>query len=234
MEIIVQKNVSTPSTRKIFAQLSTETLTLKDIILSLRSIIDDEKNGYYRLPLLTARGEGLQRLDFYTSLRKERADKAIIISNGRKHSIYMLDYVMKARRVYHDPILCIIGPEAEYIAEHTLKKLSKILLSKIYRVELNYKAISDFSNLMGYGKREVIKYLSEIFKEADMTLKMRLLKENSEDEEPRTYKHRLSEELFREIEMMPSFSKSLDLRNIVSFGATIILMVLLLIILMRI
>ena len=233
MEIIVQKNVSTPSSRKIFAQLSTETLTLKDIILSLRSIIDDEKNGYYRLPLLTARGEGLQRLDFYTSLRKERADKAIIISNGR-NTIYMLDYVMKTKRVYHDPILCIIGPEAEYIAEHTLKKLSKILLSKIYRVELNYKAISDFSNLMGYGKREVIKHLSEIFKEADMTLKMKLLKENSEDEKSRTYKHRLSEELLGEIEMMPSFSKSLDLRSIVSFGATIILMVLLLIILMRI
>ena len=233
MEILVQKDVSTPSSRKIFAQLSTETLTLKDIILSLRDIIDDEKNGYHRLPLITARGEGFQRLDFYTSLRRERADKAFIISNGR-NTIYMLDYIVRARRVYHDPILCIIGPEAEYIAEYALKRLSKILLSKIYRVELDYKAIADFSRLTGYGKREVIKHLSEIFKEADMALKMRLLKEDSEDKESRAYGRRLSEELLREIEVKSSFRRSLDLRSIVSFGATIILMVLLLIILMRI
>ena len=233
MEILVQKDVSSPSSRKIFAQLSTETLSLKDVILSLRDIIDDEKNGYYRLPLVTARGEGFQRLDFYTSLRRERADRAFIVSNGR-NTIYILDYIVRARRVYHDPVLCIIGPEAENIAEYALKRLSKILLSKTYRVELDYRAIVDFSRLTGYEKREVIEYLSEIFKEADIALKMRFLKEDSGNEEFRTYGRRLSEELLKEIEVKSSFRRHSDLRSIVSFGAMIILMVLLLIILTRI
>ena len=233
MEILVQKDVSSPSSRKIFAQLSTETLSLKDVILSLRDIIDDEKNGYYRLPLVTARGEGFQRLDFYMSLRRERADRAFIVSNGR-NTIYILDYIVRARRVYHDPVLCIIGPEAEYIAEYALKRLSKILLSKTYRVELDYRAIVDFSRLTGYEKREVIEYLSEIFKEADIALKMRFLKEDSGNEEFRTYGRRLSEELLKEIEVKSSFRRHSDLRSIVSFGAMIILMVLLLIILTRI
>lgn len=233
MEILVQKDVSSPSSRKIFAQLSTETLSLKDVILSLRDIIDDEKNGYYRLPLVTARGEGFQRLDFYTSLRRERADRAFIVSNGR-NTIYILDYIVRARRVYHDPVLCIIGPEAEYIAEYALKRLSKILLSKTYRVELDYRAIVDFSRLTGYEKREVIEYLSEIFKEADIALKMRFLKEDSGNEEFRTYGRRLSEELLKEIEVKSSFRRHSDLRSMVSFGAMIILMVLLLIILTRI
>ena len=233
MEILVQKDVSSPSSRKIFAQLSTETLSLKDVILSLRDIIDDEKNGYYRLPLVTARGEGFQRLDFYTSLRRERADRAFIVSNGR-NTIYILDYIVRARRVYHDPVLCIIGPEAEYIAEYALKRLSKILLSKTYCVELDYRAIVDFSRLTGYEKREVIEHLSEIFNEADIALKMRFLKEDSGNEEFRTYGRRLSEELLKEIEVKSSFRRHSDLRSIVSFGAMIILMVLLLIILMRI
>ena len=233
MEILVQKDVSSPSSRKIFARLSTETLSLKDVILSLRDIIDDEKNGYYRLPLVTARGEGFQRLDFYTSLRRERADRAFIVSNGR-NTIYILDYIVRARRVYHDPVLCIIGPEAENIAEYALKRLSKILLSKTYRVELDYRAIVDFSRLTGYKKREVIEHLSEIFKEADIALKMRFLKEDSGNEEFRTYGRRLSEELLKEIEVKSSFRRHSDLRSIVSFGAMIILMVLLLIILTRI
>ena len=233
MEILVQKDVSSPSSRKIFAQLSTETLSLKDVILSLRDIIDDEKNGYYRLPLVTARGEGFQRLDFYMSLRRERADRAFIVSNGR-NTIYILDYIVRARRVYHDPVLCIIGPEAENIAEYALKRLSKILLLKTYRVELDYRAIVDFSRLTGYEKREVIEYLSEIFKEADIALKMRFLKEDSGNEEFRTYGRRLSEELLKEIEVKSSFRRHSDLRSIVSFGAMIILMVLLLIILTRI
>jgi len=233
MEILVQKDVSSPSSRKIFAQLSTETLSLKDVILSLRDIIDDEKNGYYRLPLVTARGEGFQRLDFYMSLRRERADRAFIVSNGR-NTIYILDYIVRARRVYHDPVLCIIGPEAEYIAEYALKRLSKILLSKTYRVELDYRAIVDFSRLTGYEKREVIEYLSEIFKEADIALKMRFLKEDSGNEEFRTYGRRLSEELLKEIEVKSSFRRHSDLRSMVSLGAMIILMVLLLIILTRI
>ena len=103
MEILIQKNISEPSSRKVFAQISTQVLTLEDVIRSISSIIDDEKQGYRRLPFINARSESIQRLDIYTSLRKTRADKAFILSNGR-NTIYMLDYVVKAQRVYHDPV----------------------------------------------------------------------------------------------------------------------------------
>ena len=233
MNILVQKDVSDLSSRKVFAQISTEALTLKDVILSIKDIIDDERNGYHRLPLLDAKSESLQRLDIYTSLRRERADKAYVISNGR-NTIYLLDYVVKTRRIYHDPVLCIIGPEAEEIAEHALKRLSKILLSKMYRIELNDEAVRDFSKLVGCEKREVIKHITEIFEEAKMALKMRLLEGDVEEEDASSSAKGLSEELLRDIDKRTVSREPLDFESIIPFVATMVLIVLLLIILMRI
>lgn len=233
MNILVQKDFSDVSSRKIFAQISTEVLTLKDVILSIRNIIDDERNHYYRLPLLNAKSESLQRLDIYTSLRRERADKAYIISNGR-NTIYLLDYVVKSRKIYHDPVLCIIGPEAEEIAKHALKQLSKILLSRMYRIELNYEAIRDFSKIVGCEKREIIKHITEIFEETKMALKMRLLEEDAEKETISPSAKGLSEELLRDIDKRTVSRKPLDFESIIPFIATMILILLLLIILIRI
>jgi len=232
MNIIIQRNISEPSSRKVFAQISTEVLTLKDVVRSLSSIIDDEKNGYYRLPLINARSESLQRLDIYTSLRRRRADKAYIVSNGR-NTIYMLDYVVKAQRVYHDPVLCIIGPEAEEIARHALRRLSRLLLSKTYRIELNEEAVRDFSRLMGYKRTEVVKNLSEIFREAEIALKMKLLKGDMNEKDVPTSNKRLSKEIIKEIEKRPLSVEPINLKSIIPFGITVILMLLLLIILMR-
>jgi len=232
MDILVQENLSKPSTRKVFAQISTRVLTLEDVIQSISDVIDDEKNGYHRLPFMSARSESLQRLDIYTSLRKMRADRAFVLSNG-KNTIYMLDYVVKAQRVFHDPLLCIVGPEAEKIAESALKRLSKILLSKTYEVKFNDDAIIDFSNIMKYKKSEVITELSDTFEEAELALRMKLLKDNGDEKEPVPAGNSLSKELLEEIRERPFSIERIDLRSIIPFGILAILMMLLLIILTR-
>jgi len=232
MEILVQENLSEPSSRKVYAQLSTDVLTLEDIVRSISSIIDDEKQGYHRLPFMNARGESLRRLDVYTDLRKTRADKAFVLSNG-KNTIYMLDYVVKTQKMYHDPVLCIVGPEAERIAGFALKNLSRILLSKTYEVRFNDGAIKDFSKMMKYEKSEVITQLSNIFEEAEIAVKMRLLKDHGDEEEHRTLIGSLSKEILEEIRRQPLSAEPFDLRNVVPFAMTAILVILLLIILMK-
>ena len=236
MNILVQKDISDISSRRIFAQISSEALTLKDIVISLSGIIDDEKNGYHMLPLLDAKSEILQRLDVYTSLRRERADKAYVISNGR-NTIYLLDYVVKTRKVYHDPVLCIIGPDAEEIAEYALERLSRLLLSKTYRIELNEEAIRDFSRLTGCKKREVIENLLGIFEEAKIALKMKFFKGDMGDineEAAPPSSNGLSKEILKDIEKKSLYREPADSKSIIPFAITIILIILLLIILMRI
>ena len=233
MNILVQKDISDISSRRIFAQISSEALTLKDIVISLSGIIDDEKNGYHMLPLLDAKSEILQRLDIYTSLRRERADKAYIISNGR-NTIYLLDYVVKTRKVYHDPVLCIIGPDAEEIAEYALERLSRLLLSKTYRIELNEEAIRDFSRLTGCKKREVIENLLGIFEEAKIALKMKFFKGDINEEAASPSSNGLSKEILKDIEKKSLYREPADSKSIIPFAITIILIILLLIILMRI
>jgi len=232
MNILVQKDVAKPSSRRTFARISTEALTLKDVIHSLSGIIDDERNGYCLLPFMDARSESLQRLDIYTSLRKQRADKAYILSNGR-NTIYVLDYVVRERKIYHDPVLCIIGPDAEKIANYVLKQLSKILLSKTYNIELNENAIRDFSRLTGYERTEVIKQLSDTFKEAEIALKMRLLREVTDERVPSAGR-KLSEEIIKDVESKAVSREPIDLRSIIPFGITLLLMIMLLIILLRV
>ncbi len=231
MDILVQSNISEPLSKKMFARISTKTLTLKDVILSLSDIIDNEQNGYRILPFLDARSESLQRLDIYSSLRKKRADKAYVISNGR-NTIYVLDYVIKAQKIYHDPVLCIIGPDAEKIADYVLKRLSKILLSKTYRIELNERAVEDFSRLMGYKRMEVIKQISDTFREAEIALKMKLLKGNLEETAPPN--RRLSEKIIRDFESKSIAREPADLRSMIPFIIAIILIILLLAILLRV
>ena len=233
MNILVQKDISDISSRRIFAQISSEALTLKDIVISLSGIIDDEKNGYHMLPLLDAKSEILQRLDVYTSLRRERADKAYVISNGR-NTIYLLDYVVKTRKVYHDPVLCIIGPDAEEIAEYALERLSRLLLSRTYRIELNEEAIRDFSRLAGCEKREVIENLLGIFEEAKIALKMKFFKGDINEEAAPPSSNGLSKEILRDIEKKSLYREPADSKSIIPFAITIILIILLLIILMRI
>jgi len=233
MEILVQENISEPSFRKIFAQISTKVLTLEDVIRSISSIIDDEKQGYYRLPFMNARSESLQRLDIYTTLRRTRADRAFILSNG-KNTIYVLDYVVKTQRVYHDPVLCIVGPEAEKIAETALKGLSRILLSKMYEIRFDDEAIGDFSKMMKYEKSEVIAQLSRIFEEAEIALKMRLLEGYEDERQHASPKGELSKEILEEIRRQPPPAEPFDIRNIIPFVITGILTILLFIILMRI
>ncbi|MCD6466187.1 hypothetical protein J7L27_07485 [Candidatus Bathyarchaeota archaeon] len=233
MNILVQKDISDISSRRIFAQISSEALTLKDIVISLSGIIDDEKNGYHMLPLLDAKSEILQRLDVYTSLRRERADKAYVISNGR-NTIYLLDYVVKTRKVYHDPVLCIIGPDAEEIAKYALERLSRLLLSRTYKIELNEEAIRDFSRLTGCEKREVIENLLGIFEEAKIALKMKFFKGDINEAAVPPSSNGLSKEILRDIEKKSLYREPADPKSIIPFAITIILIVLLLIILMRI
>jgi hypothetical protein len=66
LEIIVQKNIFEPASMKVFAKISTEVLSLEDVVQSLSEIIDDEKLQYHKLPFINGRSESIQRLDVYT------------------------------------------------------------------------------------------------------------------------------------------------------------------------
>lgn len=232
LEILVQRDLSEPLSRKVFAKISTEVLSLEDIVRSLSNIIDDEELGYHRLPFMNASSKSLQRLDVYTSLRRERADKAFIVSNG-KNTIYMLNYVVKAQRIYHDPVLCIVGPEAEKIGQSVLEKLSRLLLSKMYSVKFEDEAVVDFSNLTGYKKSDVIKKLSETFEEAELALKMKLLRKHNDKMEPLTLRSGLSTEIIEDMKPKPLARDPHGLESIIPFGIIVTVMILLLIILMR-
>ncbi len=88
--------------------------------------------------------------------------------------------------------------------------------------------------MVGYEKREVIKHITEIFEEAKMALKMRLLEGDVEEEDASSSAKGLSEELLRDIDKRTVSREPLDFESIIPFVATMVLIVLLLIILMRI
>ena len=231
---MVQKNIFEPASMKVFAKISTEVLSLEDVVQSLSEIIDDEKLRYHKLPFINGRSESIQRLDVYTSLRKERADRAYVVSNG-KNTIYMLDYVVKTQRIYHDPVLCIVGLEAEEIAQLVLSNLSKTLLPKTYYLRFDSEAIREFSNLLGYKKDEVIRNLSETFEEAEIALKMKLLKGHRNNmESPTLRSGTLSKEIIEDVKRKrPLSAELLDPWRIIPFGIIVLLMILLLIVLSR-
>ena len=119
----------------------------------------------------------------------------------------MLDYVVKTQRIYHDPVLCIVGPDAEEIAQLTLSNLSKTLLPKTYHLKFDSEAIREFSNLLGYKKDEVTRNLSETFEEAEIALKMKLLKEHRNNiESPTLRSGTLSKEIIEDAKRKWSLS----------------------------
>ena len=174
MEILVQKIISDIKSVTRFASFSIGVLSIEDAILALSDVVDDAENGYYRLPFITSKSEGMERLDIYTSIRKERADQAYIFSNGR-NTIYVLNYKVKKRKVYNDPVIYIAGPDALEIAQQASDNLTETLLSKMYEVRLNEEAISIFSKLKGYDEFDIIRKINEIIKEMKIDLKIRLL-----------------------------------------------------------
>ncbi|MFQ6081346.1 MAG: hypothetical protein ACE5OW_06735 [Candidatus Bathyarchaeia archaeon] len=235
MEILVQEKLSQPRSRKVFASLSTEVLNLEDVILALSDVIDDEANGYYRLPFISARSQGMERLDAYTSLRKRRADKVYVVSNGR-NTIYAMDYVVKTQRVYHDPVVYIVGPDAPEIAKKTLNNLTDLLLPKTYTLRLNERAIADFSRLRGCNKLTTIKKMEEIFEETELALKMALSDGKKNREERPSKMKELSREILEDIRRQrpPFLAEQLNPRDLIAFGIVFTLIILLLIILTRI
>jgi hypothetical protein len=227
LEILVQETISKPAP-KVYAKISTEILGLEDVVHSLSEIIDDERLGYHRLPFMDARSESIQRLDAYTSLRKVRVDKAYVVSNGR-NTIYMLDYVEKSQKMYHDPVICVVGPEATEIAQSALKNLSRILVPRMYNLRFDDEAIKDFSNLAGYKKADIIKELSEIFEEAELALKMKFLSSDRDKTGILAVKQGgLSEKIIEDIKSKPFSHEPIDIRSIIPFGIIVILIMLLL------
>jgi hypothetical protein len=157
-----------------------------------------------------------------------------MVSNG-KNTIYMLDYVVKTQRIYHDPVLCIVGLEAEEIAQLVLSNLSKTLLPKMYYLRFDSEAIREFSNLLGYKKDEVIGNLSETFEEAEIALKMKLLKGHKNNIETLSLRSgTLSKEIIEDVKRnRPLSAELLDPWKIIPFGIIVLLMILLLIVLSR-
>jgi len=235
LEILVQEKISEPRSRKVFASLSTEVLSLEDVVLALSEVIDDEANGYFRLPFISARSQGMERLDAYTSLRKRRADKVYVMSNG-KNTIYALDYVVKAKRVYHDPVVYTVGPDAPEIAKKTLNNLTDLLIPKTYTLRLNERAITDFSNLRGCNKLTMIKKMEEIFEEAELALKMALSDGKNDREEGPSKRKELSREILEDIRRQrpPFLAEQLNPRDLIGFGIIFTVIIFLLIILTRI
>jgi len=177
----------------------------------------------------------MERLDAYTSLRKRRADKVYVVSNG-KNTIYALDYVVKAQRVYHDPVVYIVGPGAPEIAKKTLNNLTDLLLPKTYTVRLNERVIADFSKLKGCNKLTLTKKIEEIFEEAELALKMVLLDGKKESVEDQSKKKGLSREILEDIrrQRSPLLYEPLNPRDLITFGIVFTLIILLLIILTHI
>ena len=235
MEFLVQEKLSEPRSRKVFASLSKEVLSMEDVVLALSEVIDDEVDEYFRLPFISARSQGMERLDAYTSLRKRRADKVYVVSNG-KNTIYALDYVVKAQRVYHDPVVYIVGPGAPEIAKKTLNNLTDLLLPKTYTVRLNERVIADFSKLKGCNKLTLTKKIEEIFEEAELALKMVLLDGKKESVEDQSKKKGLSREILEDIrrQRSPLLYEPLNPRDLITFGIVFTLIILLLIILTHI
>jgi len=236
LEILVQEDVSKPLSRRVFAEFSTEVLSLEDVILALSGIIDDEAEGYHRLPFLSAKSEGLEQLDIYTSIRRRRTDRAYVVSNGR-NTIYMLDYVVKARRIYHDPVVCIIGPDAERIAERTVRNLKRMLLPKICDMRINDDALTDFAKITGTKKTEVLKEVSKVLEEAEVALKMRLLDEAGKEQvdgrqaSVKKGSGRLSRELLEDLKSRrkpPLPIEPIDLQDLASYGIVILFVILML------
>ena len=234
MEILIQENISDSQSRSVFAKLSTEVLSLEDVVLALSEIIDDEAGGYYMLPFISTRSEVRERPEIYASLHRVRAYRAYMVSNG-KNTIYMLDYIVKAKKTYHDPIICIIGPDTSKIADKALRNLSSRLLSKTYNLKIDEKAVTDFSNLMGYRKSEVVNEISRILEEAEIVIKMKLLKKDEEKMKISSKRSGISKEILKDMrQQKPSFlAEQLDLRELVSFGAIILLITLLFMILAK-
>lgn len=235
LEILVQDKLSEPRSRRVFASLSTEVLSLEDVVLALSEVIDDEANGYFRLPFISARSQGMERLDAYVSLRKRRADKVYVVSNG-KNTIYALDYVVKSQRVYHDPVAYIVGPDAPEIAKKTLNNLTDLLIPKTYTLRLNEGAIADFSKLRSYNKFTMIKKMEEIFEEAELALRMALSDGKKDREESPSKRKELSREILEDIRRQrPPFSaEPLNPRDLIAFGIAFTLIIFLLIILTHI
>lgn len=235
LEILVQEELSEIRSRKVFAKLSTEVLSIEDVVLALSEIIDDAANGYFRLPFISARSQGMDRLDAYTSLRRRRADKVYVVSNG-KNTIYTLDYIMKAKRMYHDPVVYIIGPDASEIAAKTLRNLKSLLLPKTYSIRLNEKAINDFSVLTDSDKHTLTKKLEGVFEEAEIALKMVLLNGKKENVIGPSERKQLSKEILWDIKKQrtPLFAESFNPGDLIMFGIIFVSMVLLLIILTHI
>ncbi len=231
MEILIQKDISKPSSRRVFAEFSTEVLTLEDVVLALREIIDDEKEGYHVLPFVGSVGESVERLDIYTSIHRRRADKAYTISNGR-NTIYLLDYVVKAKRVYHDPIICIIGPDAEKIAVKTVNNLKRVLLPKICDLKINDAAITDFAKLTGRKKIEIIQKVSEVLEEAEVALKMKLLNQDhfSVSSERKDVLGHVSRKILEDIKNRKSsiITAPFDISEIISYSFVILFLLMIL------
>jgi hypothetical protein len=100
-------------------------------------------------------------------------------------------------------------------------------------VKFNDDAIRDFSNIMKYKKSDVITELSDTFEEAELALRMKLLKDYEDEKEPVPARNSLSKELLEEIRGRPFSIERIDLRSTIPFGILAILMILLLIILTR-
>ena len=220
MEILVQKIISDIKSITRFTSFSIGVLSIEDVILALSDIVDDTENGYYRLPFITSKSEGMERLDIYTSLRKERADQAYIFSNGR-NTIYVLNYKIKKKRVYNDPIVYIAGPDALEIAQHVSDNLTETLLSKMYEIRLNEEAISIFSKLKGYDEFDVIRKMNEIIKEMKIGLKIRLLGNVGKDRKLYENKN-LTGKILEEINNKNNSDNSADTLNRISSSEIIV------------
>jgi len=179
----------------------------------------------------------MQRLDVYTSLREQRADRVYMISNG-KNTIYILDYVVKVRKVYHDPLIYIVGVDAQKIAQTALNNLTNLLLSKTFKLSLDEEVIEEFSNLRGISKTAVIKETEAVFEEAELALKMKLLERSKSGEKMsnKSEKKRLSSILLEDVKKQEMHLplQEVNFDNTVIYGAlTIIAIFFLVLILTR-
>jgi hypothetical protein len=130
----------------LFKEFQTEVLTGKDVILALSPIIDQA--GWHVIETANAKGRGVEQ--YYSEhdvwAQKQRSEKMAIMTNG-KNTIMLLDWVEEEVVTRHDPVIRVVGVDAEEIAGEVHRRILMKLAPKLVTITVDEDVAKDFEGL---------------------------------------------------------------------------------------
>lgn len=141
----------------LFRELQSEALTGQDIIDCVAPIIDQP--GWEILDKITAKGRGVQKMSMTHDKVKTRSEKMAFLTNGR-NSLQLYDWKETTSIVKHDPIIRMIGPDAQALADTFLGGMLRRLVDRLVTITLKEDVATDIANLTGEDL-ETIKAIEE-------------------------------------------------------------------------